>query len=109
MHEQRPMTQTMKASEGRQLWSKMLNDVFRKKTRVIVERNDIPIAAIVSVDDFERLQRLEQERAQRFRVLDEIGAAFADVAPDELDRQAAKAVSAVRSERKRTARPTRTP
>lgn len=108
MQELQPPTRTVKASEGRQLWSKMLNDVFRKKTRVVVERNEIPIAAIVSLDDLERLERIDEERESRFRILEDIGAAFADATPAELEREAADAVAAVRAETQPAGRPRKT-
>jgi prevent-host-death family protein len=49
------MTKTIKASEARQQFSQLLNEVFRRETRVIVEKSGIPVAAIVSAEDFKRL------------------------------------------------------
>jgi len=69
MPEREPMTQTMKASQARQEFSQLLNKVFRRETRVVVEKNGIPVAAIISADDLARLAQLEQERAQRFAVM----------------------------------------
>src|SRR5216684_1545697 len=66
MREPEPTTQTMKASQARQEWSQILNRVFRKQTRVLVEKSGIPVAAIVSADDLERLDRLDAERRARF-------------------------------------------
>ncbi|MBI4491257.1 MAG: type II toxin-antitoxin system Phd/YefM family antitoxin [Chloroflexi bacterium] len=67
MGEGGPTTQTMKASEVRQNFSQLLNKVFRRETCVIVEKSGIPVAAIISAQDLERLNRLEQEREERFR------------------------------------------
>ena len=39
MREHEPVTQTMKASQVRQEWSKLLNTVFRDRTRVVVEKS----------------------------------------------------------------------
>ncbi len=61
MAEREPMTQTIKATEARQQWGQLLNKVFRKETRVIVEKSGIPVAAIISAEDFQRLSNLEQE------------------------------------------------
>ncbi len=98
MREREPMTQTMKASQVRQEWSKLLNTVFRGKTRVVVEKSGIPVAAIISAEDLERLKQFEAQRAERFKVLEEIGAAFKDVLPEELEREVSKALNEVREE-----------
>jgi prevent-host-death family protein len=98
MRERSPMIQTIKASEARQQWSGLLNKVFRKETRVIVEKSGIPVAAIVSADDLERLIRLEAERAERFTALDRLREAFADVPDAELAAEVARAVAATRAE-----------
>ena len=97
MREREPMTQTMKASEARQQFSQLLNQVFRRETRVIVEKSGIPVAAIISAQDLERFSRLEAEREQQFKILDEIGEAFKDVPDEELEREVARAVAEARA------------
>src|SRR6266550_7186822 len=92
------MAQTINVSETRAQLSDILNNVFRKETRVIVEKSGIPIAAIISTEDLERFTRLEAQRAERFKVLDEIRAAFKDVSPEEIEREVAKALAEVREE-----------
>jgi prevent-host-death family protein len=42
----------------------VLNRVFQMKERFIVERKGQPMAALVSVDDFKRLERLENEQRE---------------------------------------------
>ncbi len=101
MREREMMTQTIKASDARQQWSELLNKVFRKETRVIVEKSGIPVAAIISTDDLERLQRFEQEREERFKALGETWDAFKDVPPEEIEREVAKALDTVRQENRK--------
>jgi prevent-host-death family protein len=98
MHEREPLTQTMKASDARQNFSQVLNRVFKGETRVVVEKSGIPVAAIVSADDLETLNRAEEQRKRDFAILDEIGVAFKDVPPEEIEGEVAKAVAAVRRE-----------
>ena len=98
MAEPEPMTKTIKASEARQQFSQLLNEVFRRETRVLVEKSGIPVAAIISAEDFKRLARLEQERAERFKILDEIGAAFKDVPAEEIEREVKRAITQVRQQ-----------
>src|SRR5216684_935941 len=98
MREREPMTQTMKASDARQNFSQVLNRVFKGEMRVVVEKSGIPVAAIVSASDLETLNRAEEQRKRDFAILDEIGLAFKDVPPEEIDGEVAKAVAAVRRE-----------
>lgn len=98
MREREPMMQTMKASEARQQFAQVLNKVFRREARVLVEKSGIPVAAIVSAQDLERLNRLDAERGERFKVIDEMRAAFADVPEEELEREVDRALAEVRAE-----------
>ncbi|MER3437324.1 MAG: hypothetical protein C4346_06885 [Chloroflexota bacterium] len=98
MHTVPPKTETMKISDVRSHLNTLVNRVYRRETRVVVEKSGIPVAAIVSLEDLERLERLERERAARFAVLDKLPEAFAGVPDEELEREAAHAVAEVRAE-----------
>ena len=98
MREQEPMTQTMNVTTARQEWSQVLNQVYRGRTRVIVEKSGIPVAAISSAQVLERFKALEAEWEARFSVLDRIRAKNADQDPDEVLRDVTAAVEAVRQE-----------
>ncbi len=99
--QQKPMTKIINASTARQQWSELLNQVYRKQTRVIVEKSGIPVAAVVSAADLARLEQAERERAERFKVVDEMRAAFRDVAPEEIEQETARAVHEVRTQMRR--------
>jgi len=90
----------MKASDVRQHWSKLLNQVFRKEVRVLVEKSGIPVAAIVSAEDFKRLARLDEELRRDFTIMDEMREAFKDVPPEEIEREVSRAISQVREEQR---------
>jgi prevent-host-death family protein len=94
----RPPTDTMKMTDAKQQFSRVVNTVFRTRRRVLVEKGGIPVAAIVSTADLERLNQLDAEWEHGFEVLDEIGAAFEGVDPDEIERETAKALAEVRAE-----------
>ncbi|MBI4492033.1 MAG: type II toxin-antitoxin system Phd/YefM family antitoxin [Chloroflexi bacterium] len=102
MREREPAIETVKASEARQNFSQLLSKVFRRETRVIVEKSGIPVAAIISAQDLKRFQRLEEEREQRFKALDATREAFKDVPDEELEREVARAVAEARSKHRRT-------
>src|SRR5215213_6150511 len=93
-----PVTQTMKISSVRAELNTLVNQVYRHETRVVVEKSGIPVAALVSTDDLKRLDEFDRERAARFAILDEMRAAFRDVPPEELEREAARALAEVRAE-----------
>jgi prevent-host-death family protein len=95
-----PMTKTIKASEARQHFSQLLNEVFRGESRVLVEKSGIPVAAIISAEDFKRLARLEAERNNDFAILDEIGEVFKDVSPEEIEQEVKRAITHVRREKR---------
>jgi prevent-host-death family protein len=101
MHEQTPMTQTMKISEVKTQLNSLVNRVYRKEARVLVEKSGIPVAALVSTADLARLDRLDQERAERFTVLDEMRAAFTDVPPEETERETDRITAEIRAESRR--------
>jgi prevent-host-death family protein len=98
MNKQEPMTQAMKISKARDQFNHLVNQVYRKKARVIVEKSGIPVAAVVSIDDLRELQRLEAQREERFKVIDRMREAFKDVPEDEIDRQIDAAQAEVRAE-----------
>jgi len=94
------MTQVMKASEVRQQWSQLLNKVFRKETRILVEKSGVPVAAVISAEDLARFTRMEKEREERFKALDTMREAFKDVPADEVEQEVKKALAEVRSEKR---------
>ena len=87
MREQEPMTQTMKISDVRGQLNTLVNQVYRKETRVVVEKSGIPVAGLVSAEDLQRLEQLDRERSARFAVIDEVRAAFAGVPDAEIERE----------------------
>lgn len=100
MGKNEPVTKTVKASEARQQWSELLNEVFKRETRVVVEKSGVPVAAIISIEDLQRLKQSEARRAEHFKALDEswsaMSEAFKDVDPEEIEREVAKAVAEAR-------------
>ena len=100
MREPEPMTQTMSVTQVRENWSKVLTAVFRRQKRVVLEKAGIPVAAIVSAEDLKRLQQYDAEREADFAVIDRMREAFKDVPQEELEREVAKAISEVRTERR---------
>lgn len=65
--------------------------------RVVVEQHGKPVAAIISIEDWQRFARLEAEREKQFAVFDRIEAAFADVPAEEIEAAADRAIAKVRA------------
>ena len=85
MREHEPMTRTMKISVVKNTLSSLVNKVYRKETRVLVEKSGIPVAAIISADDLTRFAQLEREQEERFAVIDRVREAFKDVPAEEIE------------------------
>ena len=98
MREQEPMIRTMKISDVKNKLSSLVNEVYRKETRVLVEKAGIPVAALVSTEDLKQLARLDAERAERRRVVEAMREPFRGVPSDEIERETAQAVADVQAE-----------
>jgi prevent-host-death family protein len=89
MHQRDPKTESINSSDARAQWDAVIDRVCRDQRRVLIEENGMPVAAIVSVDDYRRPSQLE--------LLHEAT----------VEREVANAVTAARAQRrkdKRTAR-----
>lgn len=98
MREREPETQTMKISEVKAKLSSLVNEVYRKERRILVEKAGIPVAAVISVNDLERLNQFEREWRERFAVFEEMREAFKDIPPDQIERDVAAIVREIRDE-----------
>jgi prevent-host-death family protein len=82
----------LKASDVRQRWSEVVNEVARDKTRVIVEKSGVPVAGVVSPQDLEWLQERDRRMAELRETMDELRQALGDVPPEEFNRAVDRAV-----------------
>ncbi len=94
-------TETMSAATVRDGWSDVLNRVFRKGTRIVIEKDGVPVAAMVSADDLELLNQLDAQRREALKLLEASQAAFAGQPPERVEAEIAKAIAAVRRENRR--------
>lgn len=100
-----PPTRTMKFTEARPRLSELLNRVFGKELRIKITKGGIPVAAIVSVEDLERLSQLDAQRGADFEVFRKMSAAFADQTPEQIEEQVVRAMAKVRAEIRRERQP----
>lgn len=95
-----PTVQTLQISEVKQELSTLVTGVSRQETRILVEKAGVLVAAIISPDDLERLNRLDEQDRHAWEVLDAMRAPFRDVPPEVIEREAGKAVAQVRRNRR---------
>lgn len=97
-----PVETTMKLTDTKQQLSQVVNRVARGETRVVVEKSGLPVAAIISMEEYRRFKAHEQERAANharlFETLARFSDGFNDVSDEELERELAKAQAEVRAE-----------
>jgi PHD/YefM family antitoxin component YafN of YafNO toxin-antitoxin module len=95
-----PINQTLSTVEAGSELRKLVKRLSEHETRILVEHDGVPVAAIISARDFERLRALEIERRRDFSVIDEMRDVFRDVPAEEIEREVAKALAEVRQEMK---------
>jgi prevent-host-death family protein len=99
MREQEPKIQTMKISDVKNTLSSVVNRVYRKETRVVVEKAGIPVAVLVSTDDLRRLQQLDRAWDERTDAIARFSQAFTDVPAEEAEAEVERIIAARRQRR----------
>ena|SRR5688500_5152789 len=99
MREQEPSTQTMKISDVKNTLSSLVNKVYRKETRVLVEKAGIPVAALVSAEDLSRLEQLDHAWDERTKAIERFSQAFADVPTEEAEAEVTRIIAERRQRR----------
>lgn len=92
-------TQTVSRSDAPGNFGGLVDEVVQKGTRVVVEDDGRPVAALVSTADLDRLNRLDGYREDPWSVIEEIHARNKDKDPEEVERDVAEAIAEVRRER----------
>jgi prevent-host-death family protein len=95
---QESMTQTMKISDVKNQLSSLVNEVYRKEKRILIEKAGIPVAALVSADDLAQLTQLDRAWDENTRAMERFSAAFADVSPEEAEAEIARIIADIRSQ-----------
>ena len=88
------MARRIGAREARNRFADLMGSVHYGKQAVIVDRSGRPMVAIIPVEIY---QQLIAERDARFEVLDRIRSRLPEAAAEEVERDVAHAVAAVRA------------
>lgn len=86
-------TETMNVSESRKQYSELLNRVHRDEDQIVIEKNGIPVAAIVPMSVVRDAEIAEQHRNAAIEAFHRVQQVFADVPEDELERELATALA----------------
>src|SRR5262245_38003271 len=95
-----PVETTMKLTDTKQQFSQVVNRVARGEARIVVEQSGLPVAAIISAEEyrcFKDQERLAARAAIR-ETFTRFREAYKDVPDDEIERELAKAQAEVRAE-----------
>jgi prevent-host-death family protein len=89
------LVKRISVAQARANFSDLLGGVYYSKEAVMVERKGKPVAVVIPPEEFERLQK-QQEQA--FKTLDRLAERNADKSPDEVLADVTDEVEAVRQE-----------
>jgi prevent-host-death family protein len=92
------MQKKITAIKARQNLGELLEEVYYKHDHFIITRREKAMAVVIPVEEYERILR---QRAQDFRVLDDIWAANKGVSPQAVERDVAAAIREVRAKKKK--------
>ncbi len=90
------MEKTIGAYEARRRFGQLIEEAYYRRDHFIVERAGRPMAVIVSIDDYERWQRLAKERF--FSMLQGVWERSGEVPAEELEEDVEKALEELRGE-----------
>jgi len=90
----------MSASNARQHFAGMVNEIVQEGTRVVIEKNGAPVAAVVPMIDLIRLRSLDERNRELLDTLAWIGEPFRDVPPEEVEAETARILAEIREERR---------
>jgi prevent-host-death family protein len=76
----------------------LVDAVVREETCVIIEREGVPMAVIVSAGDLRRWLRFERHRKRQFKVIDGLPDAFNHVPPEEFEQGTDRIITGIRAE-----------
>ena len=76
----------------------MMGRVAENDTRVVIERDGTPVAALIPAREMAWLARFEEEQAEREALLARLGEPFKHIPPEQIEAEVAEVVAEVRAE-----------
>ena len=91
-------TRTVDINEADRGLGALLREAASGAGRIVVREDGVPLAAIVPLDDLERLRLLDAKRIEWRAAFEAVWTANADKDPDEIERDIAEALADVRTQ-----------
>lgn len=91
-HPKPRITETMSVSESRKQYSDILNRVFKYNERVVIEKNGIPVAAIVPMSVVRDATFTERRRAELRAAFEATRQEFRGIPPEEIESEIERAI-----------------
>lgn len=79
--------------------AQLVDEIRRDRSRVLIQDADRPVAAIISIEELELLDRYERDSAEGLRILEEMRRPFEDESPEEIEKEVREALEKVRRDR----------
>lgn len=98
MDNQEPVTRTVTISDAKRELSSLVEAVRRNGARVIMERDGVPVAALVAADDLARLEELDRKWEEHTRAMERFSEAFAEIPTEEAEAEIARIIADIRRE-----------
>ncbi len=92
------MEKTIGAFEARRNLGKLIEEAFYKKDSIIIERSGRAMAVLISIEDYQKWQRLAKEQA--FAMIEAAQKRNEQVPPAELERDVRESLKTLRQERR---------
>jgi len=87
----------MTISEVTSRLSSLVETVSSRESRVIIEKDALPVAVLISIEDLQRLIALDQEQARRLATIERMRDAFADVPPEQIEQDVVDIIRELRN------------
>ncbi|MDQ3692306.1 MAG: type II toxin-antitoxin system Phd/YefM family antitoxin [Chloroflexota bacterium] len=87
MPKHQPSPASVEISEVRDRLDALIERVSNEEARVVMTKSGVPVAVLVPAAELSRLDSFARQRAERFKVIDEVRAAFAGVPDEEIERE----------------------
>lgn len=97
-------TETMSEADSRQRFSEILDRVWQDDGQVTIEKDGVPVAAIVPMSVVRDAESTERRRQNLRRAFEEAREEFRDIPPDEIESEIAQAISEVEESRRQRER-----
>jgi len=91
-------------SDTKQNFSKLINEVAGGETRVVVEKNGLPVAAIISAKDYELFKLIMANRARQLESMRRMSESVAHIPMEEIEAEVDRIVAEDRARYRASAR-----